>query len=124
MIKVRLYDHLVNFELINNSQHGFMTGKSCLTNLLDFMNFAHSSTDKGEPVDAIYLNFQKAFDKVPHQRLMPKLNAYGIGPRILSWIGNWLNNRSQRVVLNGSSSRWSHVDSGVPKGPFLDLCYF
>ena len=74
-----------------------MTRKSCLTNPLNFINFAHNSTDKGEPVDAIYmyLDFQKAFDKVPHQRLMLKLNAYGIGRRILSWIGNWLNNSSQ-----------------------------
>ena len=57
--------------------------------------------DSGYPVDVIYLDFQKAFDKVSHQRLLMKLAAHGLGGDILQWIGNWLSNRKQRVVLNG-----------------------
>ena len=71
------------------------------------------------PVDAIYLDFQKAFDKVPHRRLVTKLQGYGVGPFVTSWISNWLSNRSQRVVLNGSSSTWKNVKSGVPQGSVL-----
>jgi len=61
--------------------------------------------DSGFPVDVIYLNFQKAFDKVPHRRLIDKLAAHGFGGELLQWIANWLSERKQRVVLNGHCSR-------------------
>jgi len=57
--------------------------------------------DSGYPVDVIYLGFQKAFDKVPHRRLIMKLAALGIRGNILQWIENWFSDRNQRVVLNG-----------------------
>jgi ribonuclease P/MRP protein subunit RPP40 len=83
--------------------------------------------DKGEPVDAIYLDFQKAFDKVPHRRLMKKVYAMGIGGEIYNWIEDWLKNRKQRVCLAGSSSGWAYVSSRVPQdsvmGPLLFLIY-
>ena len=70
--------------------------------------------DKGYPVDVIYLDFQKAFDKVPHRRLMHKLTAHGICSKVWNWIRDWLSGREQRVVLLGSTSTWSPVKSGVP----------
>ena len=67
-----------------------MRGKSCLTNLLDFYEDVTSAVDGGEPVD-----FQKAFDKVPHKRLLKKIGSHGVGGRVLAWIGDWLSDRKQ-----------------------------
>ena len=67
-------------------------------------------------MDVIYLDFQKAFDKVPHKRLMLKVDSHGIKDKVWSWIVNWLHNRQQRVILNGAQSEWSEVLSGVPQG--------
>ena len=67
----------------------------------------------------IYLDFSKAFDKVPHQRLISKFAAHSVEGNVLRWIGQWLSNRKQRTVLNGQASDWGEVDSGVPQGSVL-----
>ena len=83
--------------------------------------------DKKKPVDVIYLDFSKAFDKVPHARLIKKVRSMGFGSQITSWLEDWLSGRTQRVMLNGSYSNWSDVCSGVPQGsvlgPLLFLVY-
>ena len=119
VIKDGIAAHLESGEIIGQSQHGFTKGKSCLTNLVEFFEDVTSSVDRGEPVDVVYLDFQKAFDKVPHKRLVYKLKAYGIGGSVLMWIENWLANRKQRVGVNGSFSQWQAVTSGVPQGSVL-----
>jgi len=69
----------------------------------------NSAVQQNKPVDVIYLDFQKAFYKVPHARLLRKLEAHGIDGSILKWIGEWLSGRQQRVVLNGYESAWLYV---------------
>ena len=81
----------------------------------------------GSPVDVIYLDFQKAFDKVPHQRLILKLKSHGMGNSLINWIDQWLTDRRQRVVVDEEISSWKSVLSGVPQasvlGPILFLVY-
>ena len=108
--------HLNNFNLITGSQHGFRRGRSCVTNLLAFLDKVTSYRDDKESIDIIFLDFAKAFDKVPHNRLMSKIIAHGIDGRVARWIGDWLGNRMQRVCLSGVTSSWRLVLSGVPQG--------
>ena len=77
--------------------------------------------------DVIYLDFPKAFDKVPHQRLILKIKSHGMGNRIINWIEQWLTDRRQRIIVDGEVSSWKSVLSGVPQGyvpgPILCLVY-
>ena len=75
--------------------------------------------DDGSLADIIYLDFQKAFDKVPHQRLLLLIKAHGIGDGIIDWIEQWLADRGPRVVVDGEISNWKSVLSGVPQGSVL-----
>ena len=77
-------EFLVKRKLINTSQHGFLKARPCLTNILCFLEEITKWVDDGSPVDVVYLDFQKAFDKVPHQRLLLQLKAHGIGNVVIN----------------------------------------
>ena len=92
--------------LIGDSQHGFRNKRSCLKSLLDFFARVIDTydTDNNKAVDLVYLDFQKAFDKVPHERLMLKENAHGIQGDAARWIQSWLAGCRQWVCINQSYS--------------------
>lgn len=124
IIQKELVNHLTANNIIRDSQHGFTKGRSCLSNLLDFLEEVVEGLEEESPVDIIYLDFAKAFDKVPHVRLAKKLEACGITGNILRWIVNWLTDRRQAVGIRGCYSDWIKIVSGVPQGSVLGPLLF
>ncbi|KAF2359755.1 Reverse transcriptase domain [Trinorchestia longiramus] len=110
--------------LIADTQHSFREKCSCLRNLLDFFGEVNCIYDRTKAVDFVYLDLQKAFDKVPHERLMAKVEAHGRRGNYSRWIRNWLTSRTQRVVIHDQASDSTRVTSGVPQGSVLDLLLF
>ncbi|KAF2344794.1 Reverse transcriptase domain [Trinorchestia longiramus] len=124
LLKVRITKHLNDQNLINDTQHGFREKRSCLTNLLDFFGEVNRIYDCTKAVDLVYLDFQKAFDKVPYERLMAKVEAHGIRGNYFQWIRNWQTGRTQRVVIHDETSDSTLVTLGVPQGSVLGPLLF
>ena len=93
IIKTEISQYLEVNKLIYESQHGFRHQKLCLTNLLEFSEYITGYIDRGEAIDVVFLDLQKAFDRVPHLRLLEKVKAIGIGGKTVLWIQEWLRNR-------------------------------
>jgi len=107
---------VVEKKVIRSSQRGFTKGNSCLTNLIAFCDGMTGWVDKGRAVDVGYLNFSKAFNTVSYNILSGKLRKCGLDEWTMRQTENWLNGRTQRVVISGAESGWRSVTSGVPRG--------
>ena len=116
-------DHFEENQILSDLQHGYRNGCSTETQLLKVVDHFANSLENNSQTDAIFLDFQRAFDVVPHQRLLLKLNYYGLR-RYIPWIQNFLTKRKQCVVVDGVKSSFVDVISGLPQGTVLAALLF
>ena len=122
-----ILSHLEKYKILSDLQHGFRSGHSCESQLIITINDLLEAYNDKDQIDLVILDFSKAFDTVPHQKLLHKLKNYGIDGKLNGWIEQFLTNRQQRVLVEGEFSSFDKVLSGVPQGtvlgPLLFLCH-
>ena len=121
-----LYSYLLQNKILNNSQSGFRTGDSCVNQLIAITHEIYKDFAGNPSLETrgVFLDISKAFDKVWHEGLLFKLKQYGVEGSMYGIIKNYLNNRYQRVLLNGTQSSWIKISAGVPQGSVLGPLLF
>ena len=117
-------DHVDAHKMLQHYQHGFRQNHSTESQLIITVEELSRALDDHHQIDLLILDFSKAFDTVPHQRLLSKIDHYGIRGNTRNWIRTWLTARTQRVVVDGEASDTIHVESGVPQGTVLGPLMF
>lgn len=124
-MKKYIADHLERNNLLSSPQHGFRIGRSRTTQLLEYFEKLEDAVDSEDHIDVVNLDYRKAFDAVPHLRLLEKVRTGEIGGDIVRWIKSLLGGRVQRVAIRKTYSQWREVWSGMSQGsgPTLLLVY-
>ena len=123
IIHRHIMNHCDPHNLLRSHQHGFRQKHSCESQLILYIEDTYRQQDKHKQVDMLILDFTKAFDTVPHQRLLMKLKHYGIDSNLHRWISSWLTERTQQVVVDGDYSTCKQVRSGTVLGPLMFLLF-